>query len=451
MPELDHLQEISLSEMKQLNNSSKVCLAIDGIVYDMTVWVQKHPGGADMIQNVAGTDASDVYHAFHPPNLPHSTSQKILARLPRLAILKESKKTKLQQDFEELRKDVSDRGMYGPCWVYYARVWSWIAFVLAVAWYSTLTAQDTSGAILAGSLSALFLQQSAFVGHDSGHVAVSFSPFWDWVVGLVFGPLFSGISISWWKSSHNTHHIETNQIERDPDIQHLPIFALSEIVIQNGGVYSTYHRRYMALDAVALFFVSNQHILFLPVMMLARLNLYAQGFLFFLGGRYHGSIVAAGVEVAAMMLHHFMLYTAAKSLPSTQLSCVWLFSTIALSGFLNLQIISSHMGLPTLSKTQHEQFKAAPFLQHQLATTTDITTNRLNAWFFGGLERQVCHHVFPRMPRRNLDIAAGLLQDLCKKHDIEYKSVYFSEAVGSVYTCMHDAAMVARKRGQKQD
>ena len=278
-----------------------------------------------------------------------------------------------------------------------------------------------------------------------------FGDFFGQIVGLIFGPVFSGISISWWKSSHNTHHIETNQIERDPDIQHLPIFALSEVVIQNGGVYSTYHGRYMALDAAAVFFVSNQHILFLPVMMLARLNLYAQGFLFFLGGRYHGSVGAAAVEVAGMMLHHGMLYAAAKSLPSTHLSCVWLLSTIALSGVLNLQIISSHMGLPTLSKTQQEQFNAAPFLQHQLATTTDIRTNTFNAWFFGGLERQVCHHVFPRMPRRNLDKAAALLQDLCKKHDIEYKSVYFLEAVGSVYTCMHDAAIVARKRAQKQE
>ncbi|KAI3425361.1 hypothetical protein D9Q98_009125 [Chlorella vulgaris] len=42
-----------------------VWAAINGKVYDLTAWVPQHPGGADRILAIAGTDASDQFNAQH--------------------------------------------------------------------------------------------------------------------------------------------------------------------------------------------------------------------------------------------------------------------------------------------------------------------------------------------------------------------------------------------------
>eukprot|EP00956_Cyclotella_meneghiniana_P018671 scaffold31273_cov23-Cyclotella_meneghiniana.AAC.1 len=39
---------------------------------------------------------------------------------------------------------------------------------------------------------------------------------------------FNGISVSWWKATHNVHHATPNSVDSDPDIAHLPVFAVHE-------------------------------------------------------------------------------------------------------------------------------------------------------------------------------------------------------------------------------
>jgi hypothetical protein len=35
-------------------------------------------------------------------------------------------------------------------------------------------------------------------------------------IGLVVGPLLTGISTAWWKRNHNAHHVVTNSVTHDP-------------------------------------------------------------------------------------------------------------------------------------------------------------------------------------------------------------------------------------------
>lgn len=45
------------------------------------------------------------------------------------------------------------------------------------------------------------------------------------LIGLVVGPLLTGVSTAWWKRSHNAHHVVTNSITHDPDIREESRFA----------------------------------------------------------------------------------------------------------------------------------------------------------------------------------------------------------------------------------
>ena len=90
------------------------------------------------------------------------------------------------------------------------------------------------------------------------------------------------------------------------------------------------------------------------------------------------------------------------------------------------------------------EFEQAPFLR-QLATTTDIETSWLSGWFFGGLEHQTVHHLFPRIPRRNLHRTAAMVKYFCMRHGIRYNSMTFSQAIAKVIANLRAQSRVASR------
>lgn len=59
----------------------------------------------------------------------------------------------------------------------------------------------------------------AFLGHDAGHNGITHIRKYDQMIGIFVGNFCNGIGISWWKNTHNVHHIMTNSADCDPDIQ----------------------------------------------------------------------------------------------------------------------------------------------------------------------------------------------------------------------------------------
>lgn len=58
-------EEIAFSEVED-NDSADSCWAvIDQNVYDLTDWVDDHPGGGDRIENICGTDATGDFTQQH--------------------------------------------------------------------------------------------------------------------------------------------------------------------------------------------------------------------------------------------------------------------------------------------------------------------------------------------------------------------------------------------------
>eukprot|EP00382_Lankesteria_abbotti_P004170 CAMPEP_0113849948 /NCGR_PEP_ID=MMETSP0372-20130328/3498_1 /TAXON_ID=340204 /ORGANISM="Lankesteria abbotti" /LENGTH=137 /DNA_ID=CAMNT_0000819963 /DNA_START=58 /DNA_END=468 /DNA_ORIENTATION=+ /assembly_acc=CAM_ASM_000359 len=58
---------ISQTELEENNTEDKCWIAVNGVVMDLTDYINEHPGGPDIIAAVAGTDASkefrDVGHS----------------------------------------------------------------------------------------------------------------------------------------------------------------------------------------------------------------------------------------------------------------------------------------------------------------------------------------------------------------------------------------------------
>jgi len=60
-------------ELAKHNSRQSCWLAIHGEVWDATNFLDQHPGGANLILKLAGTDASDEYELFHNAELVRET------------------------------------------------------------------------------------------------------------------------------------------------------------------------------------------------------------------------------------------------------------------------------------------------------------------------------------------------------------------------------------------
>ena len=50
-----------------------------------------------------------------------------------------------------------------------------------------------------------------------------------------------GISTLWWKYTHNQHHVVVNEYDIDPDITHLPFFAVNKVIQKISKNLISYH------------------------------------------------------------------------------------------------------------------------------------------------------------------------------------------------------------------
>ncbi|KAK5239968.1 hypothetical protein LTR16_011288, partial [Cryomyces antarcticus] len=142
----------------------------------------------------------------------------------------------------------------------YAFLFAMFYYALKSGWYAT------SGLFL-----GLFWHQLVFTAHDAGHMGITHDFTTDTIIGIIIADFLGGLSLGWWKRSHNVHHIVTNSAEHDPDIQHMPFFAISHRFFDS--LRSTYHDKIMTFDPFAKFMIRYQHYLYYPILTFGRFNL----------------------------------------------------------------------------------------------------------------------------------------------------------------------------------
>jgi cytochrome b involved in lipid metabolism len=54
-----------MAEVKKHASASSCWSVVDGEVFDLTKWINRHPGGAQRIVDMCGQDGSAAYHGQH--------------------------------------------------------------------------------------------------------------------------------------------------------------------------------------------------------------------------------------------------------------------------------------------------------------------------------------------------------------------------------------------------
>lgn len=86
------------------------------------------------------------------------------------------------------------------------------------------------------------------------------------------------------------------------------------------------------------------------------------------------------------------------------------------------QIVLSHFARSTEDLGVLESF-----VHRQLRTTMDVICSPSIDFIHGGLDKQVTHHLFPRLPRHNLRQATLLVKDFCREQELEFAEYKFVE------------------------
>ncbi|KAF1994572.1 delta 8-(E)-sphingolipid desaturase [Amniculicola lignicola CBS 123094] len=337
-------------------------------------------------------------------------------------------------DYRALHQRIKDEGLYqcryseyGYESIRYGALFIGFAYLLYIKWYM-------SSAIFLG----LFWQQIMFTAHDAGHRGITGNFVADTLIGAFIADFCCGLSIGWWKSSHNVHHLVTNMPEHDPDIQNIPLFTTTPTYMKS--VLSSFYNFRFVWDAACDFMIPYQRYTYYPIMAFARFNLYMLSWLHLVSPRA-AQLGAAWwtryVEIVFMACYWYLFgYRLIwLGLPTWPIRVGFVIVSHMATLVLHVQITLSHWAMPTADLGPTESFP-----QRQLRTTMDVDCPPWLDFFHGGLQFQAVHHLFPRLPRHNLRRAQVLVREFCEKTELQYHCYGFVKGNGIVLTRLEEVA-----------
>ncbi len=317
----------------------------------------------------------------------------------------------------------------------YSLLFTLMVVFLRWGWYA-------SSALCLGA----FWHQLVFSAHDAGHMGITHDFHVDSVIGIIIADFLGGLSLGWWKRNHNVHHIVTNSPEHDPDIEHMPFFAISHRFL--GSLRSTYYERVMHYDAAAKVLISVQNYLYHFILLFGRFNLYRLSWEYLLLGqapkkgpaRWHTYLEFVGQAFFWYWFGYIVLY---RSIGTNWHRFVFVMVSHMVTAPLHLQITLSHFAMSTADLGIHESFP-----QRMLRTTMDVDCPPWLDFFHGGLQFQAIHHLYPRIPRHNLRQTQKLVQEFCNEVGIPYALYGFVDGnkvvLGRLADVARQAAILAK-------
>ncbi|ONM41438.1 Delta(8)-fatty-acid desaturase 2 [Zea mays] len=345
-------KRVTSAEMARHCGEGDVWVAVQGKVYDVTAWLPHHPGGDLPLLSLAGQDVTDAFVAYHP-----ASAWRVLDRY-RVATLSDYAVSEVSRDYRRLVAEFAKAGLF-----------------------------DRKGHGCAASLCAMAALLAGAI----------------WL--LVAGNCVAGISIGWWKRNHNAHHIACNSLDHDPDVQHMPLFAVSPRLF--ASITSAFYRRAMRFDAAARFLVSYQHWTFYPVMCVARVNLFAQSLLLLLAADTRTRVPGRLAELAGVAVFWVWYPWLVSRLPGgVHEHAAFVLLSFAVTGIQHVQFCLNHFSAGTYTYVGRP--RGDDWFQKQTRGTLDVACPPWMDWFHGGLQFQVEHHLFPRLPRCHLRRVAPL-------------------------------------------
>jgi fatty acid desaturase len=123
-------------------------------------------------------------------------------------------------------------------------------------------------------------------------------------------------------------------------------------------------------------------------------------------------------EFALMLLHWPLIWgTLYYQIGGMDTLIVAAVMNFVLSPWLAFGFITNHLGCETFTEDEAKDFS---WMELQMRGSRSLKGGFIVHWFYGGLNTQIEHHLFPKAPRFNLLKVQKMTKAFAKKYDIPY-------------------------------
>jgi len=388
-----------ISEEDDKWHAEHKAIAIHGYWYDVTNFIEFHPGG-NVIEKFLRCDATTSSYGNHPfpeeilkkrwPIARHTTDKDYIV-----------KNKKINDIYWRLHHKYTELGLMEPSLFWLIKVNGLNLLMGIVTFYVCFNYPDNAvfNALVAGQ----FLLGCAFMTHDSCHNTVHRNRRVTNILRFINSDVVFGVSSRWWKEEHDDHHALTNAFSAEKKVIY-DLQACEDFWCQSEKTIAFFRAFYHP------WVIRFQHYLTLPLC-------------FFMGR--NGIMVDCWISselinwhwknLIGIVMHWTWVIYLCKSQNSPWLF-YFLFSTY--QGTLALQLVSNHIMEPF---EDVKDVKYMNFGQRMTEVTTNLKTSRWFDWFFGGLHFHIEHHVFAKMPRNSLRLVNFDIKNMMKDFGVEYR------------------------------
>ncbi|CDF33627.1 polyunsaturated fatty acid desaturase [Chondrus crispus] len=426
-------------ELARHNAEESAWVAVDGLVYDITEFVDRHPGGKEILLFALGRDATNLFNSYHPfTDVPRVVLKKYrigsLATFehpvykPDSGFYKEASQV-LKRYFEENGVDSKNpwNGVVrmAPVYVCFFAAYYAIYCVPGVPF-----AARVALAVLLGVCQGMPLTGWM---HDASHVSIGRSEKWWWGVGRFSLDYMSGSSMVSWRNQHVLgHHVYTNVMGADPDLP-TDLAGDPRRLVQQQAWASVYRW---------------QHLYLPPLYGILALKSRMQDLTEVFSKHTNGPIRVNPISVqdylrmlsakAVWLFYRVVVpYVFLTAVSRPQLAVLFLATEFTTGYWLAFNFQVSHISDEVdflFSDTAKRESGKCPavyeqeWAESQIKTTIDYSHDSpLAAYFSGALNYQTIHHLFPCVSQYHYPTVNPLIMDVAKKYGYEFK-VYDSYA-----------------------
>jgi len=311
---------------------------------------------------------------------------------------------KVESRYPLLSRQIREAGLLDRCLRYYARKILVVAALYVAGWASLVLIGDSWWQLAVAVLLAFAFTQVGFLVHDAGHGQIFTSRRANSFIGVPLANLAIGLSYRWWVDEHNRHHIHPNQQGRDPGVE-VGVLAFTAAYAHGRGRFARFAYRYQAY-------------LFFPLLLLTAFGLHLHSIRHLCSPRrFAGRAKRRRIWESLLLTAHVTGYVGVvlSVLPPVK-AVVFVLAQQGLFGlYVGCSIAPNHKGMPMLAIDDRMDF-----LSRQVLTSRNVRGGWLVDFVFGGLNRQIEHHLFPNMPQANLHRAQPIVREFCARHGLPY-------------------------------
>jgi fatty acid desaturase len=386
-------------------SQQRTTTTIDGVTYDITDFLDRHPGGSDMLIMAANRDATVMFYSYHRniqvaknvlKNLPVVGGQSRLNQIDTLFY--NDIKARVNLYFTQTNQ--SSRGTL----FMWLKSLALILLTILVYYFSIVRGFW----IVCPLLGWLMAMNGLAIQHDANHGSFSKYIWLNRLAGFV-DDIIGGSSLIWRHQHVIIHHAYPNHHELDGDT-----FSKFPLVRFNPKLPIRWYLRFQWLYAPLvlyslmgisytyediLCYLSRKY-LFQPLQPLRKID---HAF-FWIGKLLHCFFFL----ILPIYFHGW--------------SGIWLY-------YLNFELFGSNM-LASLFAVSHNTEETAynisetsDWAEMQIRTSANWSVHSWQWWLIsGGLNYQIEHHLFPAVSHVHYPAISKIVQQVCKENNIPYNS-----------------------------